>query len=79
MRLLSDEVAFDVFRKDQCSDHGMTTLRSQFWQRNVERAEQNLDKEAELKALHKQVNDLQDVLQVGKCYILQRRRALRFL
>ena len=65
MRLLSDEVAFDLFRKDQCSDHGMAKLRSQFWQRNVERAEQNLEKEPELKAIHKEVNDLQDVLQVG--------------
>lgn len=64
MRLLDDEVAFDLFVEEQHNEDDMTRMRKNISLNNVKAARKNLSKEGDLTTLHDEVNQLQDVLQV---------------
>ena len=64
MRLLDDEIAFEHFVADQEGDVDMKKMHQTICSNNVKVARDNLRREAELTKLHKEVNELQDQLQL---------------
>ena len=63
-RLLDDDVAFEVFVAEEEGDVDMKKMQQTISANNVKIARENLSREAGLSKLHKDVNALQDELQL---------------
>ena len=64
MRLLDDEVAFELFVKELDIGMDVKKMKESVERGNLDRARTNLSREVELSDLHTRVNELQDKVQV---------------